>query len=308
MTSSRADAPSSSPSESEGSEALPQGKLGPKLACGLYLVSTPIGNARDITLRALDVLTSADAVACEDTRTTAKLMAIHGLRPTLVSYHDHNAERQRPLLLARIARGEAVALVSDAGTPLVSDPGYKLARDAIDAGYRVFPIPGASASLAALAVAGLPTDRFAFLGFPPPKSAARRRWFGEAAAFPGTLIYYESPQRLADSLADAAHAFGDRPAAVARELTKLFEETRRGTLAQLAETYAAMDPPKGEVVVVVGPPGEASAPTAEDLDAAVAEALARGLRVKDAASEVASRLGIARKDAYARALALSKTA
>lgn len=302
MTSSPADAPSSPPSEGEGSEAPPHGKLAP----GLYLVSTPIGHARDITLRALDVLKMADAVACEDTRTTAKLMTIHGLRASLLAYHDHNAERQRPLLLARLARGEAVALVSDAGTPLVSDPGYKLVQEAIAAGHRIFPIPGASASLAALAVAGLPTDRFAFLGFPPPKSTARRRWFGEAAGFPGTLIFFESPQRLADSLADALAVFGDRPAAVARELTKLFEETRRGSLAALAAAYAASGPPRGEVVVVVGPPAEDEAPTADRLDAAVAEALARGLSVKDAAAEVAIRLGVGRKEAYARALALSQ--
>jgi 16S rRNA (cytidine1402-2'-O)-methyltransferase len=276
-----------------------------RLEPGLYLVSTPIGNARDITLRALDVLKMADAVACEDTRTTAKLLTMHGLRASLLPYHDHNAERQRPLLLARLAKGETLALVSDAGTPLVSDPGYKLVKEAIAAGHRVFPIPGASASLAALAVAGLPTDRFAFLGFPPPKSAARRRWLGEAAQFPGTLVYFESPQRLAESLADAAIVLGDRPAAVARELTKLFEETRRDRLTALAEAYRQAGPPKGEVVVVVGPPEE-SAASAADLDAVLAEALARGFSVKDAASEAALRLGVARKEAYQRALALAK--
>jgi 16S rRNA (cytidine1402-2'-O)-methyltransferase len=301
MTSSRADAASSPPSSGEGSEGAPPGKL----VAGLYLVSTPIGNARDITLRALDVLKMAHAVACEDTRTTGKLMIIHGIRASLLAYHDHNAERQRPLLLARLAQGEAVALVSDAGTPLVSDPGYKLVKEAIEAGHRVFPIPGASASLAALTVAGLPTDRFAFLGFPPPKSTARRRWFGEAAGFPGTLIYYESPQRLAESLADAAIALGDRPAAVARELTKLFEETRRERLSVLAAHYAEAGAPKGEVVVVVGPPEE-TAPSAGDLDAVLGEALARGLSIKDAASEAALRLGVPRKEAYQRALALAK--
>lgn len=269
-------------------------------------MSTPIGNARDITLRALDVLKMADAVACEDTRTTAKLLTLHGLRRSLLAYHDHNAERQRPLLLARLARGEALALASDAGTPLVSDPGYKLVREAIEAGHKVFPVPGASASLAALAVAGLPSDRFAFLGFPPPKSAARRRWLGEAVAFPGTLILFESPQRLAESLADAALVLGDRPAAVARELTKLFEETRRGRLPALAAAYQAAGPPKGEVVVVIGPPEATPAPTEAELDRMVGDALARGLSVKDAAGEAALRLGIGRKEAYARALALSK--
>ena len=307
MTSTRTDAASSPPSQGEGSEATPPGKLGRKPDPGLYLVSTPIGNARDITLRALDVLKMADAVACEDTRTTAKLMTMHGVRASLLPYHDPNAERQRPLLLARLAKGETVALVSDAGTPLVSDPGYKLVREAIEAGHRVFPIPGASASLAALAVAGLPTDRFAFLGFPPPKSAARRRWLGEAASFPGTLILFESPQRLAESLADAAIALGDREAAVARELTKLFEEVKRGRLTTLADTYKESGPPKGEVVVVIGPPEETAA-TSADLDAVLSDALARGLSVKDAASEAALRLGVARKEAYRRALALAKPA
>jgi len=305
MTSTRTDAASSPPSAGEGSEAPPPGKLSRKLDAGLYLVSTPIGNARDITLRALDVLKMADAVACEDTRTTAKLMTIHGVHASLLPYHDHNAEKQRPLLLARLAKGEAIALVSDAGTPLVSDPGYKLVREAIAAGHRVFPIPGASASLAALAVAGLPTDRFAFLGFPPPKSAARRRWLAEAAAFPGTLILFESPQRLAESLDDAAQILGDREAAVARELTKLFEETRRARLSALAAAYKESGPPKGEVVVVIAPPEE-SQPSAEDLDRVVGEALGRGLSVKDAAAEAAARLGIGRKEAYQRALALAK--
>ncbi|MBM3533186.1 MAG: 16S rRNA (cytidine(1402)-2'-O)-methyltransferase [Alphaproteobacteria bacterium] len=305
MTSSRADAASSPPSESEGSEGLPPGKLARPLDAGLYLVATPIGNARDITLRALDVLKMADIVACEDTRTTGKLLAIHGVRASLLPYHDHNAERQRPLLLERLKKGETVALVSDAGTPLVSDPGFKLVKEAIAAGHRVFPVPGASAMLAALSVAGLPTDRFAFLGFPPPKAAARRRWLGEAAAFPGTLIFYESPQRLAESLADAAAALGDRPAAVARELTKLFEETRRERLSALAAHYAEAGPPKGEVAVVVGPPEEKAA-SADDLDAMLKDALARGLGVKDAAAEAALRLGVARKEAYSRALALAK--
>lgn len=305
MSSTRTDAASSPPSPGEGSEASPSGKLGRKPDPGLYLVSTPIGNARDITLRALDVLKMADAVACEDTRTTAKLMTIHGVHASLLPYHDHNAEKQRPLLLARLAKGEAIALVSDAGTPLVSDPGYKLVREAIQAGHRVFPIPGASASLAALAVAGLPTDRFAFLGFPPPKSAARRRWLAEAAAFPGTLILFESPQRLAESLDDAAQTLGDREAAVARELTKLFEETKRARLSALAATYKESGPPKGEVVVVIAPPEE-TAPSPEDLDRVVGQALARGLSVKDAAAEAAARLGIGRKEAYQRALALAK--
>ena len=301
MTSSQAASASAPPFRGEGSEGPAAGKLAP----GLYLVATPIGNLRDITLRALDVLKMADVVACEDTRNTSRLMTLHGLHSKLLPYHDHNADRQRPLLLERLARGEAVALVSDAGTPLVSDPGYKLAREAIAAGHAVFPIPGASAVLAALVVSGLSTDRFAFLGFAPPKSVARRRRFGEVASFPGSLVYFESPQRLAESLADAASVLGDRHAAVTRELTKLFEEARRDRLAALAAAYRNSGPPKGEVVVVVGPP-EAEAAAESDVDAALAAALAGGLSVKDAATEVAARLGIARKQAYARALALSR--
>jgi 16S rRNA (cytidine1402-2'-O)-methyltransferase len=302
MTSSQAGSASAPPFSREGSEGPAAGKLAP----GLYLVATPIGNLKDITLRALDVLKMADVVACEDTRTTGRLMTQYGLRTRLLPYHDHNADRQRPLLLQRLAQGEAVALVSDAGTPLVSDPGYKLAREAIAAGHPVIPIPGASAVLAALVVAGLPTDRFAFLGFAPPRSAARRRWFGEAAGFPGSLVLFESPQRLADSLADAAAVLGDRPAAVTRELTKLFEEARRDRLGALAAAYAESGPPKGEVVIVIGPPEE-NAASENDVDAALAAALARGLSVKDAAAEVAARLGIPRKQAYARALALART-
>jgi 16S rRNA (cytidine1402-2'-O)-methyltransferase len=267
-------------------------------------VATPIGNARDITLRALDVLKAARVVACEDTRVTAKLLTMHGIKASLIPYHDHNAERQRPEILKRLAQGEAVALASDAGTPLVSDPGYKLVRDAVAAGHKVFAVPGASATLAALTVAGLPTDRFAFLGFAPPKSVARRRWYGEAASFPGSLVLFESPQRLAESLADAAAALGDRPAAVARELTKLFEEIRRDRLTALSQAYESGGPPRGEVVVVIGPPEDQTA-SEEDVEAVLAAALARGASVKDAAAEAAARFGLARKEAYARALALT---
>lgn len=282
------------------------GETGARLPRGLYLVATPIGAAQDVTLRALDALRRADAIAAEDTRRAAKLMSLHGVpragRP-LIPYHDHNGAEARPGLLARIEAGEAVACVSDAGTPLIADPGWRLAREAIDRDLPVFAVPGASALLAALSVAGLPTDRFMFAGFPPPKQAARRTALAELAAVPGTLVFYESPRRLADFLADAAAIFGDRPAAVCRELTKLHEETRRGGLSALAAHYAAAGPPKGEIVVCVGPPAPREA-TAEDLDDALAEALTR-LRTKDAAKEVAERLGLPRREVYARALALS---
>lgn len=278
------------------------------LAAGLYLVATPIGNARDISLRALDVLRSADILAAEDTRNTRRLLAIHGIaRPAgrLVAYHDHNGATQRPRLLAALEAGRSVALVSDAGTPTLADPGFRLAREATAAGHAVTAVPGASALLAALSVAGLPTDRFLFAGFPPPRAGARRRWLGELAAVPATLILYESPRRLAGCLADMAAVLGDgRPAAVCRELTKRFEETRRGSLATLAAHYAAAGEPRGEIVVLAGPPLEAP-PDGEALDAALAAALARG-SVRDAAFEVAAALGLPRREVYARALELAR--
>ncbi len=279
---------------------------GGSLAPGLYLVATPIGAARDITLRALDILAAADLLAAEDTRRARKLLDIHGVRlggRTLLPYHDHNGGAQRPRLLAALAEGRSVALVSDAGTPLVADPGYRLAVEAIAAGHPVFAAPGASALLAALSVAGLPTDRFLFAGFPPPREAARRRALAELAAVPATLVFYESPRRLAEALASMAAVLGDRPAAVCRELTKRFEETRRGTLAALAADYAAGPEPKGEIVVVVGPPAPAEV-TEDTLDAALAAALAR-LSVKDAAAEVAEALDLPRRRVYVRALDLS---
>ena len=279
---------------------------GVPLAGGLYLVATPIGNARDITLRALDVLAGADVLAAEDTRQTRKLLDIHGIRRAgpVVPYHDHNGAAQRPRLLAALAEGRSVALVSDAGTPLVADPGYRLAVEAAAAGHAVTAVPGASALLAALAIAALPTDRFLFAGFLPPRAAARRRALAELAPVPATLVFYESPRRLAESLADMASVLGaGRGAAVCRELTKRFEEARRGTLGALAEAQAGAPDPRGEIVVVVGPP-LAAAPAAEDVDAALAEALA-GASVRDAAAEVAAALGLPRREVYARALTLS---
>ena len=279
-----------------------------KLAPGLYLVATPIGNARDISLRALDVLAAADLLAAEDTRHTRRLLEIHGIRRpprSLVAYHDHNGAVQRPRLLAAMAAGGSVALVSDAGTPLLADPGWRLAAEAVAAGHMVTAVPGASALLAALSLAALPTDRFLFAGFLPPRAAARRRALQELAAVPATLVFYESPRRLAASLADMATVLGAaRPAALCRELTKRFEEARRDTLGALATALAAEPAPRGEIVVVIGPPAEAP-PDADALDAALAEALAR-LSVKDAAAETAARLSLPRRQVYARALELAK--
>ncbi len=268
---------------------------------GLYVVSTPIGNLRDITLRALDVLAQAEVVLCEDTRVTGKLMHAYGLKQKLIRYDEHEAEAARPRVLAALARGERVALVSDAGTPLISDPGYRLVREAAAHGHRVFPIPGASALLAGLAAAGLPTDRFVFAGFPPPKSAGRRAMFEELKPVRATLVFYEGISRTADCLADMAAVFGERPAAVARELTKLHETILRGTLGQLAAD-PRLQAPKGEIVILVGP-GEQEAATEQDADTALAEALTR-MGPADAASEVAKALGLNRRELYRRALEL----
>jgi 16S rRNA (cytidine1402-2'-O)-methyltransferase len=292
------------PSQSRPKAADPKGGAGasPSLQPGLYVVATPIGNLRDITLRALDVLGGADLVLAEDTRVTGKLLAAYGLSPRVMSYHEHNAEAVRPKVLAALAEGRAVALVSDAGTPLVSDPGFKLVRDAAAAGCAVHPVPGASALLAALVAAGLPTDRFLFAGFPPVKAGARATFFAELAGVDATLVFYETGPRLRASLEAMAVAFGDREAAVARELTKLFEETRRGTLSILAAETAA--PPKGEIVVLVAPPPkERAAVDEEALDAALRTYLAAH-SVKEAAALVAAAFDLPRRDVYARALKL----
>jgi 16S rRNA (cytidine1402-2'-O)-methyltransferase len=268
---------------------------------GLYLVATPIGNLRDITLRALDVLAGADVVLCEDTRVGGKLLAAHGIKARLERYDEHAAERVRPKALAGLAAGGTLALISDAGTPLISDPGYRLVREAVAQGSAVFPVPGPSASLAALTVSGLPTDRFLFAGFPPPRPAGRRGLFAELAPIRATLVFYESGPRLAASLADMADVFGGREAAVTRELTKLHETVIRGPLAALAAD-PRLAAPKGEIVVVVGP-GADAAVSAEEAGVALAEAVAR-LGPARAASEVAKALGLSRRDLYARALAL----
>ena len=268
---------------------------------GLYIVSTPIGNLRDMTLRAIDVLAGADLVLAEDTRVSGKLLSAYGVKNKLERYDEHAAERARPRVLQLLAQGGRVALVSDAGTPLISDPGYRLVREAVDQGSRVFPIPGASSVMAALAVAGLPTDRFLFAGFPPSKSAGRRTLFAELAPIRASLVFFEGGSRLAASLADMAFVFGPREAMVGRELTKLYETCIRGPLDVLAAD-PALAAPKGEMVVVVGPGVEVAA-TPADADAALADALTR-LGPAEAASEVAGALGLNRRDLYRRALVL----
>jgi len=268
---------------------------------GLYLVATPIGNLRDITLRALDVLGAADLVLAEDTRVTGKLLSAYGLKKPLIRCDEHAEAGVASRVLAEIGAGKVVALVSDAGTPLVSDPGYRLAVDAIAAGLPVHPIPGPSSPLAALSLAGLPSDRFLFAGFTPAKSAARRTFLEELAPVRATLIFFETGPRLRASLEDMAGVLGDRPAAVARELTKLYEACIRGPLSALAAD-PRLAAPKGEIVVLVGPGAEAAASEA-DADAALAEALSR-MGPADAASEVARSLGLNRKALYRRALEL----
>jgi len=272
-----------------------------KLPPGLYIVATPIGNLSDLSPRAAETLRTADLIAVEDSRVTAKLLHHIGVKRPMAPYHDHNADRLRPELIARMAH-EAVALVSDAGTPLISDPGYKLVRDARSAGMPVTTIPGPSAVVAALTLAGLPTDRFLFLGFLPPKARARSAALAEVASLRATLVLYESGPRLAASLAALCEGLGDREAAVVREITKKFEETATGTLSELAARYADA-PPKGEIVIVVGPPGEAEAPAEADVDAALREAMTR-LSTSRAAAEVAQALGIPRREVYERALTL----
>jgi 16S rRNA (cytidine1402-2'-O)-methyltransferase len=273
------------------------------LAAGLHVVATPIGNLGDVTLRALQTLAAADVIACEDTRVSRKLLDHYGISTPLTPYHDHNAAAVRPKLLARLSAGEAVALVSDAGTPLVSDPGLKLVQAAREAGHPVTAAPGASAVLTAISLAGLPTDRFWFDGFLPARAAARRSRIAELARIPGTLVLFESGPRLAEALSDLAHDLGAREAAICRELTKLHEEVRRGDLAALARAYAEGGETRGEIVIVVGPPAAEAAMSAADLDEALRAALSRET-MKDAVAEVAAASGVARREVYRRALDL----
>ena len=271
---------------------------------GLHIVATPIGNLGDITLRALATLAGADLIACEDTRVTRKLLDRYDIRVLLTAYHEHNAAAVRPKLLRRLAEGGALALVSDAGTPLVSDPGFKLVRAAREAEHTVTALPGASAPLAALAVAGLPTDQFFFAGFLPAKQTARRARIAELARIPATFVLFETPRRVTATLADLAAALGNREAALCRELTKIHEEVRRGDLAELAQSCAAIEA-RGEIVLVVAPPAASKRQIAGDTDRLLRQALAR-VSLKDAVGEVAQATGASRRDLYQRALALAK--
>jgi 16S rRNA (cytidine1402-2'-O)-methyltransferase len=271
---------------------------------GLHIVATPIGNLGDITLRALSTLAAADLIACEDTRVTRKLLDRYAISSPLTPYHDHNAATARPKLLARLAGGAAIALVSDAGTPLISDPGYKLVRAAQEAGHRVTALPGASSALAALTVAGLPTDQFLFAGFLPPKQAARCARIAELARIPATLVLFETGPRIAATLADLAAELGDREAAICRELTKMHEEVRRGALPTLAQQSATGET-RGEFVLVIAPPPAEQRRSSDDVDALLRRALARG-SLKDAVGEVAVATGLPRRALYQRALELTQ--
>lgn len=268
---------------------------------GLYIVATPIGNLGDLSPRAASILRDADVIAVEDSRVTAKLLQHIGVKRPMQPYHDHNADKVRPGLIERMGQ-EVVALVSDAGTPLISDPGYKLVRDARAAGRNVVTIPGPSAVIAALTLAGLPTDRFLFVGFLPPKAKAKADQIAEFKGLKATLVFYESGPRLADTLATLGEVLGERDAAVAREITKAYEQCVTGTLSELATRYED-SPPKGEIVIIVGPPGEPEAASGDEIEAALMEAMKSASPAK-AAGEVARKLGADRKTLYARALEL----
>ena len=278
----------------------------PRLPPGLHLVATPIGNLRDITLRALETLAAADLIACEDTRLTRRLLGHYGITTPLTPYHEHNAAAVRPKILARLADGGSIALVSDAGTPLISDPGFKLVRAARSAGVPVTAVPGASAALAALSVAGLPTDRFFFEGFLPVKEGQRRTRIAALARIPATLVLYEAGPRIGRAVAALAEGLGARQAAICRELTKLHEEVRCGDLAALARAYEGDAETRGEFTIVVAPPDVAAAqPDASEVDAMLRRALQHA-SVKDAVSGVAAATGRPRREIYQRALALGE--
>ena len=276
----------------------------PKPAPGLYLVATPIGNLGDITLRALETLAGVDAIACEDTRITRRLTERYGITVKLHQYHEHNAEQARPKILARLAEGASIALVSDAGTPLISDPGYKLVREVCAAGHPVIALPGASSVLAALSVAALPTDRFFFEGFLPPKEVARRARLTELAGIDATLVLFESGNRIGNTLRDLAVIMGASEVEICRELTKLHEEISRGRIADLAQIADTLET-RGEFVVVIAPPSESEKMSQHDIDALLRERL-RTDSVKDAVVHAVAVSGRPRRDIYARALELAK--
>ena len=274
---------------------------------GLILVATPIGNLGDLSRRALETLASVDIVACEDTRLTGRLLQRFAIKARMLAYQDHNAERSRPELLRMLAGGKSIALVTDAGTPTISDPGYKLVREAAAQGTPVTSVPGPAAPVVALSISGLPTDRFFFGGFLPTKQGERRRILEEVSGLRATLIFFEAPRRLAESLAVAVEILGPRDMAVARELTKRFEDVTRGRLDELALHYAEIEPPKGEAVLLFGPPEHQDETSEAELDEMLADALAR-LTVKDAAKEIAAKTGLPRKTIYDRAVQLKESA
>jgi len=277
----------------------------PRLAPALYLVATPIGNLSDITLRALETLAAADVLACEDTRVTRVLLERYGIRRRMVAYHEHNEAESAPRLIAMVEEGRSVALASDAGTPLVSDPGFRLVQLAQEKGVRVVPIPGPSAMLAALTASGLPTDTFMFAGFLPAKAGQRRSRLEALASVPATLVFFESPRRLADTLKAMAETLGARHAIVARELTKAFEEVRRGMLTELAAQYGEAGAPKGEVVICVAPPGEPGPADADETDRLLL-ALSSEMPASKAAGEAARMTGGKKSELYQRLLALKE--
>lgn len=273
------------------------------LAPGLYVTATPIGHLADISLRAVNALAAADEILCEDTRVTQKLLHRYGITAKLLPYHDHNAAKLRPRILGDLKAGKSLVLVSDAGTPLVSDPGYKLARAVIEEGLPLQVIPGASAPLAALTLSGLPSDRFMFCGFLPEKQGERRRVLETLSKVPATLIFFESPRRIAGALADIAEVLGKRDVAVTRELTKLYEEAVRGDALAVQAELAARETIKGEITLVVSPPGDAAPPAQDEIDQALLEAAAR-MPAGKAAAEIAHRFGLAKRELYARLLVL----
>src|ERR1700744_1633519 len=291
---------STSPGFSVGGQIL----AAPKAAPGLYLVATPIGNLGDITLRALETLAGVDIIACEDTRITRRLTERYGISAQLKPYHEHNAALARPKILERLAQGASIALVSDAGTPLISDPGFKLVREVCAAGHAVIALPGPSSVLAALAVAALPTDRFFFEGFLPPKETARRARLAELARIDATLVLVQSGSRVQDTLADLAGIMGARDAAICREMTKLHEDIRRAPIAELARSAATLET-RGEFVLVIGPPADKAAMATDELDELLRERLAHD-SVKDAVAHAVELSGRPRREIYGRALELAK--
>jgi len=280
---------------------MPQDASSP-LPAGLYVTATPIGNLKDVTLRAVEVLKAAHHILCEDTRVAGVLMRHLGVATPLAPYHDHNESRMVGTVLSWLEKGEAVALISDAGTPLISDPGYRLVRAVQDAGYRTFSIPGACAAVAGLSISGLATDRFFFEGFLPPKAKARRDRLAQLRSIDATLVFYESPRRLTDTLEAMAEVLGDREASIGREITKAFEEVRRAPLSELAAHYREAGAPKGEIVLMVAAPAE-QAPDWAQVDGQLKDAL-RDMRLKDAVDHVTALTGASRREVYQRALAL----